>query len=113
MKGGSIGFPTAASGFYFPDRKESLARLVHWSSPSTANGVMVLLFPLCYYHTMMKNGTLKIVNVYNSGESNSESLCRTEPNRTFPISNSAEPNRTELFGQNFAELFGKPNRTIK
>ena len=46
-----------------------------------------------------------------SGEPNSEFSCRTEPNRTFPISKSAEPNRTELFGQNFAELFGEPNRT--
>ena len=52
-------------------------------------------------------------DVSSSGEPNSDFLRRTEPNRTFPISKSAEPNRTELFDQNFAELFGEPNRTIK
>ena len=34
-----------------------------------------------------------------------------EPNRTFQISKFGRTELTELFGQNFAELFGEPNRT--
>ena len=71
-------------------------------------------FVSCEELSRQRWGTLFCRNfISSSGEPNSEFLRRTEPNRTFQISKFGRTELTELFGQNFAELFGKPNRTIK